>query len=213
MSEKTSLDRQAELAVTASVMTEKSKSDLVVLLSMAKKLAVTLHTLEQTLEPSLPVRYSFNERRGREHRVIVCAPEQLLSGDDLYFVGFVSQRRQDVTPQIIDELFRIDQQMLSELTAIPGLLSYSSLELRRGNWYNLVIFRETSPKAHFQSMEVHRYAAYQLSPAYYRWVRLHSGRLAGGLARQHMLLRHTKYYFFSGTQQVPVTRELTYNRL
>ena len=190
--------------------TDKSRRDLVVLQSMAKKIAVTLRALEQTGGATLPLSYSFEERRGRQHRMIIFAPHELLAPEEMLFVGFVSRQSRTVEQHVVDEIFRADQLMLTDIRRIPGLLSYSSLELHPGTWCNLVLFRDTSVKMHVKSGTTHRYAAHQLSPAYYEWIRLHSGTLSGGLARYELRLNSTKYYHFSGSQKPPVIHELHY---
>ena len=188
----------------------KGRLDLVVLQAMARKVTVTLHTLEQSDKAVLPLSYSFEERRGRQHRMVLFAPDQLRSSEEMRFVGFVSRRSSTAEPHVIDEIFRTDKLMLAEIARIPGLLSYSSLELHPGNWYNLVLFRDPAVKLHVKSGEVHRHAAHRLSPAYYEWIRLHNGTLPGGLARLELRLSNTKYYHFSGANQPPVVRELNY---
>lgn len=188
----------------------KGQLDLVILQAMARKILVTLHTLEQSGEARLPLSYSFKERRGRQHRMIIFAPEMLLAPEEMCFVGFVSRRSPTVEPCVVDEIFRTDELMLAEIARIPGLLSYSSLELHAGNWYNLVLFRDPNVKMHVRSGTTHRHAAHQLSPAYYEWIRLHNGTMPGGLVHQEMQLNSTKYYRFPGPQQPPVVRELNY---
>jgi hypothetical protein len=188
----------------------KERLDLVVLQFMAKKIFATLRTLEQSGETVLPLSYAFEEQRGRQHRMIIFAPYELLGSEELHFVGFVSYRCRMVEQHVIDEIFRVDRLMLAEIARIPGILSYSSLELRPHNWYNLVLFSAAGVKLHVKSMETHRYAAYELSPAYYEWVRLHSGTMPDGLAHQKLRLNSTKYYRFSGSQRPPAMRELNY---
>ena len=186
----------------------KGRLDLVVLQFMAKKMGVTLRALEQSEAAPSPLFYSFKGLRGRQHRMILLAPAELLTPEAMRFVGFVSRRSPTAEQQVIDEIFRADELMLKEITHIPGLLSYSSLELHPGVWYNLVLFRNADVKMHVRSGATHRYAAHQLSPAYYEWIRLHNGTLPGGLVHLEMQLHHTKYYDFSGTQQPPIVREL-----
>lgn len=188
----------------------KGRLDLLVLQTMAKRIVVTLRTLEQPDEALAPLSYSFEEQRGRQHRMILLAPHELLEAEKLYFVGFVSRRSRTAEQRIIDEIFRADQLMLAEITHIPGLLSYSSLELHPALWYNLVLFVDASVKMHVRSGETHRRAAHQLSPAYYEWIRLHNGVMPGGLARQEFHLHTTRYYRFSDIQQPPLVRELQY---
>lgn len=186
----------------------KGKFDLVVLRYMLQKILVTVRAQAQFVDK--PLRYSFEERHKRTHRMILFALRDLLAENRLAFVGFVSSRRQKLDQRIIDELFRVDQQILGEIAHIPGLLSYSSLELHAGNWYNLVIFRDSSTKHYFDTMETHRYAAHHLSLDYYEWIRLHNGTLPGGLVQQEMVLRSTRYYRFPGMHQPPTVRELVY---
>lgn len=186
----------------------KDRLDLVVLQFMAKKMSATLRALEQPEAAPSPLCYSFKGLRGRQHRMILLAPGELLTPEAMRFVGFVSRRSPTAEQQVIDEIFRVDELMLAEITRIPGLLSYSSLELHPGVWYNLVLFRDANVKMHVRSGATHRYAAHQLSPAYYEWIRLHNGTMPDGLVHLEMQLNHTKYYYFSGPQQPPIVHEL-----
>lgn len=188
----------------------RSQLDLVVLRAMVRKMVVMLLSLASPTRADLPLSYIVEERRGRQHRMLVFAPHELLTLEEMRFVGFVSRRKQELEQRIIDELFRADELMLAELTYIPGLLSYSSLELRPGDWYNLVLFRDESVKMHIRQVETHRYAAHILSPAYYEWIRLHNGSLRHGLPHAEWQLKTTRQYHFSGAQQPPVVRELQY---
>lgn len=191
----------------------RSRLDLVVLRYMACKIGVTLHTLAQPLTATLPLSYAFEERRGRSHRMIIFAPQQLLTEVGLYFVGFVSKRSAMADKQTVAGIFTADQEMLREIARVPGLLSYSSLELQPGNWYNLVVFGDLAVKAHIRTLDIHRYAAHQLSPSYYEWIRLHNGTLPDGLAHLDFRLHSTKYYLFARTQQLFAVRECTYDGL
>ena len=113
-------------------------------------------------------------------------------------------------PSVIEEIHRVDKMLVVELISTPGLLSYSSLELRDGSWCNLVLFNDNETKTHIKNSETHAYAAYQLSPRYYAWVRIHSGIMPAGLARNEMFLQKTRFYQFHGVHEKPATRELTY---
>jgi hypothetical protein len=115
-------------------------------------------------------------------------------------VGFISGRQLPVEQHIADEMMRIDNMMLTELMHIPGLLSYSSLELCAGRWYNLVLLSDANVKECFHTLETHRYAAYQLAPIYYAWIRLHHGMIKGGLVGQDMQLLETRYFQFASSQ-------------
>lgn len=182
--------------------------DLKILQSMAEALSVTLRTLEPS--PVLPLSYSFEGRYGREHRMIIYAPRELLLPETLRFVGFVSLRSQTADPQVVEEIFHMDHQMLAEIAHVPGLLSYSSLEREPGNWYNLVVFRDIAVKTHITGSGMHRHASQDLSPAYYEWIRLHNGSMPGGLIRQELCLSSTRYYRFSGAHRPLAVHEKAY---
>ena len=82
------------------------------------------------------------------------------------------------------------------------------MELRNGNWYNIVLLSDADAKKHIRSAETHVYAAYQLAPRYYEWIRLHSGVIPGGLDQVELMLQKTRYYVFQRTQPRPVIREM-----
>ncbi len=189
---------------------QKANQDLIVLRYMAQQLRVMLQVPGQAASASLPWIYSLDERQRRSHRIAIYQPQSLLQKQDLAFVGFVSGRQRSADSKVVDRLNAVDQDMLSELVHVPGLLSYSSLELRTGNWYNLVVLQSLATKSHFHTIGAHRYAAYELSPHYYAWIRLHSGSLRGGLSCGNLLLRGTKYYTFPGNGQSPLVQERVY---
>ncbi len=114
------------------------------------------------------------------------------------FVGFVSWQQKEADSAVDAALQSIDGALIQELTHIPGFLGYSSLELRAGHWYNLVLLNDAETKAHLMNGETHRYAAQQLAPRYYEWIRLHSGKIEGGLIENVFVLQRTKYYKFPG---------------
>jgi len=57
--------------------------------------------------------------------------------------------------------------LLKELVNASGLLCYSSLELRTGKWYNLVLLADFNIKTHLKNSAIHCYGAYQLAARYY----------------------------------------------
>jgi hypothetical protein len=189
---------------------EKNEQDLVLLRYMAQRIYVTLYLLDEPADPSKPLLYYLEEGRKYTHRIAIYSPQELLLNKQLDFVGFISRKLQPGDSQIIEEIRAVDKKLIVELINTPGLMSYSSLELRDGRWCNLVLFSGTETKMHIRNSEMHAYAAYQLSPRYYDWVRLHNGIMPGGLARNEMLLQKTKFYQFHGPHEKPTMRELTY---
>ena len=188
----------------------KGKCDLIVLRYMARRLHLTLHQLGDPIIMSKLQLYQLQERFERTHRIAIYRYRELLSKKHLAFVGFISQKQRNLSPSIIGAIKKADKQLVKELSSAPGILSYSSLELRNGNWCNLVLLSDASTKAHIKDAETHTYAAYHLAPHYYEWIRLHNGMMAQGLDHTEMYLQKTKYYSFSPVQLRPTIQELTY---
>jgi hypothetical protein len=200
----------AVLDSPAGLHLKKGKLDLVVLKLMAQRLYLTLHQLDQSADSGRPLLYSLEEQQKRVHRIALYKPEELVQQKQLSFVGFISGKRRSISQWILDEISAVDQKLIVELLHISGILSYSSLELRTGRWYNLVVFTGSGTKDELKSSRTHAYAAYQLAPHYYEWIRLHNGVMPGGLAQQELVLKSTKYYTFPDTKQRPVMHELKY---
>src|SRR6202043_359578 len=126
----------------------------------------------------------------------------------LAFVGFLSGRQKRLRPSILSAIKRTDKRLVMELADVSGILSYSSLELRNGDWCNLVVLTDASAKRHITGSQTHQHAAYLLAQAYYAWIRLHSGVMPEGLDHMEMQLLKTRYYTFHPGQTKPSIREL-----
>ena len=190
----------------------KEKLDGILLGYMARRLQLTLGQLERSggLRRGLPLVYHLQERRGQAHRIALYRPEILLMPTPLAFVGFLSARQKLLHPSIHNAIKRTDKRLVMELADAPGILSYSSLELRNGNWCNLVVLTDASAKGHITGSQTHQYAAYLLAQTYYAWIRLHSGVMPVGLDHMEMRLLKTKYYTFHPGQAKPSIQELAY---
>ncbi|MEO8973482.1 MAG: hypothetical protein ABI406_17990 [Ktedonobacteraceae bacterium] len=172
----------------------KERSDLTILRYMVKRTYARLLDLPSGV--TLPALDYVEERRNRTHRIVIYKPQELLQGSDLFFVGFVSQAQDQVGLTILQELHRVDKLLVTEVASNPGLFSYSSLEVHRGHWYNLVLLGDCTAKQYFRNLSLHTYAAHQLAAYYYLWIRLHNGIMPGGLLSETMILQSTKYYTF-----------------
>jgi hypothetical protein len=204
------LNSSEALVVHSSTGDEENEQDLVLLRYMAQRIYITLYLLDKPLDLSQPLLYYLEEGNKYTHRIAIYSPQELLLNNKLDFVGFISRKQQPEDQQVIEEIRAVDKKLIVEFINTPGLMSYSSLELRAGRWCNLVLFNGTETKMHIRNSEMHAYAAYQLSPRYYDWVRLHNGIMPGGLARNEMLLQKTKFYQFHGSHKKPIIKELTY---
>jgi len=117
------------------------------------------------------------------------------------------------SPAVIDELHAIDTKMIVELMNTPGILSYSSLELRDGNWCNLVLLSDLDAKIHVKNSDTHKYAAYDLAPHYYEWIRLHNGVIPDGIGSNRLIQYKVRHYLFHGDDGRPLIREQRYNNM
>lgn len=173
---------------------DKERSDVIVLRYMVRRTYARL--LDLPSGASLPALDYVEERHNRIHRIVIYKPQELLQGSDLFFVGFVSRVQDQVDLSIIQELHRVDKLLITEVAGNPGLFSYSSLEVRKGYWYNLVLLRDCAAKKYFRNLGIHTYAVHQLATSYYLWIRLHNGLMLGGLLSDELVLQSTKYYTF-----------------
>lgn len=187
----------------------KKNVDRLVLKHMARKIWQSLQTLDHTPAITQPQLIFLSEHKPRTHRLVLYNPQELLTRSELAFVGFISGKQRPLSPPVAEEIQRIDEKLLVELASINGILSYSSLELRNSNWYNLVLLSDLQTRGSLATLATHQYASYQVAPHYYKWIRLHNGVLPGGLSCYDLRFRGTKYYFFSDSPR-PDIRELRY---
>jgi len=210
MNQDVQLNKSEALADRKLPGVRKGKLDLVILRYMARRVHVALRSLDWATTTARPLLYYLDERRRRTHRMAIYNPQELLLNNELAFVGFVSGRLRPTRPSVAADLRIVDKKLIAELVNTPGLLSYSSLELHDGNWCNLVLLNDPEMKIHLKNAETHKYAAYELAPSCYEWIRLHSGIMPAGLVGDEMLLQKTRYYLYQGVERRPTIREITY---
>jgi hypothetical protein len=181
----------------------RGKLDIALLRYMARRLHLAVDQFDQSdsLRRTRAQVYNMQERGGRTHRIVVYRAEKLRIPKPLTFVGFISERQKQLSPTIIQAIQRADKKLIGELAGTPSVLSYSSLELRNGDWCNLVLLSDTNAKTPIRNSETHKYAAYHLAPSYYTWIRLHNGVMPEGLDHMEMCLQKSKYYIFYPGQQ------------
>jgi hypothetical protein len=172
-------------------------ADVGAILVMAAALRRELDTLPGGRRP---VTLQLPDVEDRPHRAVVADDRRLRTDHDLSFVGFFAQRR---TGLDFGPLDAVDDDLILEFPAHPGILSYSSLELPVGNWGNLIIVDPPGAADDWRTSTKHAYAARELAPRYYLSVRLHNGRFPGGLTASRPVLGRTSYYDF---QEAPPWR-------
>ena len=195
---------------THSANLSKGTSDLFVLKYMRQRVRLTLQQLEPCATLQRPILYNFQEHHGRIHRIALYNCQQLLQRPTLAFVGFISRKQKQLDASIIGEIHSVDAQLVAEMVNNPGILGYSSLELRSGIWCNLVLMENSETKQQVLQTATHAHAAYRLAPRYYEWIRLHIGVMPNGLFHDEMKAFSTRYYTFQVAQQKPIVREHTY---
>ena len=191
----------------------KGARDVLVLRYMARRVLTMIQRPDEVfVSPTMqqPLLYLLQERHNRTHRIALYQPLEYFLLPNILFVGFISKKQASLSPEVVTEIVEVDKKMLRELTTTPGLLSYSSLQFRNGNWCNLVLFRDETAKVHLRGSETHSYASYQLAPRYYEWIRLHNGRVEGGLAQGQLILKKTHLYMFPIPHGKPTIQELIY---
>lgn len=198
------------LAIRSAVLS-KGTSDLLVLKCMRQRVRLTLSQVEPCAAPQRPVVYNLQERHGRIHRIALYNCQELLQRPTLAFVGFISRKQKLFDASIVDEIHATDTQLVAEMVNNPGVLGYSSLQLRTGIWCNLVLMDDSEAKQQVLRTATHAHAAYNLAPRYYEWIRLHSGTMPYGLFHDEMKVVRTRYYAFQHAQQKPIVQEHTYN--
>lgn len=186
---------------------EHNPDDLAMLEYMAKRLRYVLNQPDAVRHYPRPFVLYLPESGGLRLRLAITNPDGLLSNkDDLLVVGFCGQKRPEAERSQVEA---VDIELVSEFLQHPYLLSYCSLELKCGNWCNLVLFSHSVGLRHWATSRRHAYAALELAPNYYLSIRLHNGQLPGGLMSGHKIrLTRTKYFDYRGETIWRALREL-----
>jgi hypothetical protein len=132
---------------------------------------------------------------GRHYRIYYIRPNQLFELKNLSVVGFFGQKRANAD---IRPLMRADKLFEREFQNHPGLLSLSTVRLPSGDFGNLVLFTDDAAKDGWNQSPIHRDTVAEISPPYYRSIRLNNGSLPEGLAEPDNLhLKAVKYLDYS----------------
>lgn len=154
----------------------------------------------------VPYRRISWKTHGYKRRVIICKPERLAVRRDLCAVGFFGERRVGLDAGVLE---RANDQIVKEFEDYPGILSYSSFELPGDRWANLVLHDEPDVAQRWRGSRRHAAAVTELSPVYYRNVRIHNGRIPGGLPGGRWVVIHrTKYWDYRAKTVWHAVREL-----
>jgi hypothetical protein len=182
-------------------------TDMMVLEFIAQRLYTTLHGLKRANNVKMPFILNLQEGERHAHRIVIYQSQPFFTDDELLFVCFVGKKQRRLEQPILHDIAAADQSLVFELSNNAYLLSYSSLELRDGNWCNLVVFSSTEAKRFFEVSSTHQHAAYQLASRYYEWIRIHNGLISNGSTYSKLSLLKTKYYTFPLSKQQPAIQK------
>lgn len=137
-----------------------------------------LHQLGRILEPRSQVEEQFEseiipEADGRRHRYLIPRPSRLAAARDMVVVGFFGQRRPEIP---VAYFAKMDKDLRQEIPQYEAILSYSCMELKNGEFSNLVLLENEVVKAAWREGNNHLKAIDQ-SPEYYSSVRIYNGRI------------------------------------
>jgi hypothetical protein len=167
-------------------------------------LLVRVATGKVTLVPFGAIEWVVHDLK---RRVVICDAMSLHNRRSAQLVGFFGERHpeQDGTP-----LEEANFEIVLEFQKYPGILSYSSMELADGNWANLVLHNVAEDRETWRASEAHARAARELSPLYYRTVRIHNGVLPDGvMGNRSIVVERTKYWDYGSSTVWHAVRDLT----
>ena len=138
-------------------------------------------------------------RRGRD-RLIVTDSGRSHGSAPVAVVGFFGERRVDASPEVAENIERVNATMLENFAQFPLLLGYVSRLLADGfNYANLVVLADEVGIERWRDRAEHVPAATVLSPEYYTSVRIYNGEMPCGLGCwAHLRLKVVKYWDYRG---------------
>ena len=143
------------------------------------------HQLVDTYEDPVLCDFSLVKRaicqsdpKGRHFRIYYIQPDKLFSSKNLTVVGFFGHKRPNAS---IRPLIQADKQFEREFYKHPGLLSLSTVRLPSGDFGNLVLFTDPESKDAWNFSQPHQDLVAEISPPYYKSIRLNNGVLPDGL--------------------------------
>ena len=188
---------------TAVDLIERDAATLLELLADVRSVLREAKEGTRTIEPFQRLAWKVD---GLSHRLIICNEPKLRFREKTCAVGFFGERRTDIDPGPLEAA---NSAIVAEFTHYPGILSYSSVELARGRWANLVLHDDPIDREHWRGSELHAEAVRLLSPVHYKNVRIHNAELTDGLTDDpKLVVERTKYFDFEGGVEWRAEREM-----
>lgn len=144
-----------------------------------------------------PNSVSFINKNRRTCRIVIYDLNKLLKEKNLFVVIFYANKRDNLSEEFNKEFFETDWGIAMTMMGNNNILCYASEEFSDGNWFNIVLFTKETDKHDVTSKDKHKYAAYEVAPKRFTWVRLHNASLPDGITNfKDIILKKTNYYNF-----------------
>lgn len=166
--------------------------DLETLRYMAQQLCLTLQNPHMVPDIPQTILHNLPGQSGWVQRQVLAHPHHFKTDSLLHVVGFFGQSRSQLNIELAQEF---DLVLLKEIPKNEGLCSYCTMQLKDGNFANLVLFINEEAQMHWSRSEAHAKAVYELSPGFYHSVRIYNGRLPHGIHQYNALTLHKARYF------------------
>jgi hypothetical protein len=166
--------------------------DLSTLRYMAHQLCLTLQNPHMPSDSPQTILFNLPEKTGWIHRLVLANPRHFKETGLIHVVGFFGQSRSQANIKLAQEF---DTTLMKEVPQHDGLISYSTMLLKDGNYANLVLFTGEASQMAWSRSQAHAKAVYELSPNYYHSIRIYNGRLPQGIQHSSALTLHKARYF------------------
>lgn len=188
---------------TALEMTARDQAVLHSILDDVRQIVVEVEEGIREVAPYQKLAWRVN---GLTHRLLLCDVDRVRGHPGLFVVGFFAERREGLDVWPLEEA---NSEIVSEFVKYPGILAYASMELTEGHWANMVLHDDPVDTSFWRQSQMHARAVETLSPQHYFNVRIHNGRLDGGIFdRPSIEIHRTKYFDYSGPVEWRAEREL-----
>lgn len=177
--------------------------DLSTLRYMAGQLCLTLQNPHMSTDLPQTILFNLPGKSSWIHRQVLANPQHFEKTNLIHVVGFFGQSRSQADIELAQEF---DLTLMKEIPLHEGLISYSTMLLKDGNYANLVLFTSEMAQMGWSRSEAHAKAVYELSPSYYHSIRIYNGRLPHGIQQSNALILQKARYF--DYDQYPMWRGL-----
>lgn len=166
--------------------------DRATLLYMARQLCLMLENPHRLTDIPQTILFNMPGEASWLHRLVLANPHHFQRPSPIQVVGFFGQSRSQADSALAQEF---DQTLLQEIPQHEGLISYSTMRLKDGNYANLVLFTSQEAQMAWSRSEAHAKAVYELSPGFYHSVRIYNGRFPHTIHQNDALQLHKARYF------------------